>query len=284
MPAGKQPGVFVFAGDLVGLSAEHDAVAVEQKNAPARTRTGDEVITQLGIQRLAQVGQPEYRHLADIQAEVIEDDLVARIDRRLPRADPEIRVLHIVRGDAGILADENHFAVPVLGGEFPRFQQDRVQRRAQPARVEKFSGVEIHRPVAALEDISLINADVAKHRYGFRLAVPDRAVGEDFEAIVAGDLDARAFVADSGVRVADDRTTTVVLDFQILRHCQRLGSHRAEGNRRRRHRRDRIHRRRNGGGLGEDLRLLGGERQERERQEGPCTGFQHRTDQKTSDR
>ena len=281
MPAGKQPGVLVFPGFLVMLSAQHHAVSVEQEWPPAGARARDEMVAELGVERLAQVGKPEKREVARVEPEVFHNDLLLRIDRDFLGAHPEIRVLRVVRGDAGVLTHEYLLTVPVLGGKFPRFQQNRIQPGPQPAGIHGLLLVIIYRPLAALEDVSLINTDVPQQRRGLGLEIHHHAVRVGLHPVVAGDLDARALVMQSDVLSSLNRPAAVVADLQALRHREGIRPRRAERNFRLGHRCDQIHGRRTQSPLREDLLFLGTKRPEQQRGNDPCTKFQHRRDKRT---
>jgi len=76
------------------------------------------MVSQIGVQPLAEIRQPEHRGVSGVESEVVENHLLARIDGGLFRADPEIRILDVVGGDAGILADEHLLAATLLDREF----------------------------------------------------------------------------------------------------------------------------------------------------------------------
>ena len=171
------------------------------------------MISQLPIQRLAQIRQPKNRGVPRVEPQVVENNLLARINARLLGADPIIRILHVMRGDAGVPANINLLVTFLLDSEFTRFQQYRIERNPQVAGVEEFPLIEIHCPVASLHHVSLIDADISLKRDGCRLAVPQQAVRKKLQPVVADNLHAGSRIPYAHLHAATDRAATEILDF-----------------------------------------------------------------------
>ena len=143
------------------------------------------MVAELRIERLAEVGQPEYGSITRVELQVLEGDLFPRVNRRPVGAHPVVGILHIMGGDARIFADEDRPAAIGFSGEFPRFQEDRIHRDPQAGGIERSGLVEINGTVAALEQVALVNGDVAMKCDRLILEIEVRAVRENLDAVVA---------------------------------------------------------------------------------------------------
>ncbi len=228
----------VVAGDRVLLAAEHDAIGIEQVGPPIRAGAGKEMIAEFTIKRLAEIWQPEHRRVSDHQRQIVEHDLLSRIDAGFSRADPEVRILDIVGGDAGILTDQHLAPTLPFHRELSGFEQDRIDRSAQPAGIEKLPLIVIDRPLAALHHVSLIDGHVPLQRGGFRLKIHKRPICENLQAIVTLDFD-RPSEVNSGFDVALDGATAVA-EIELRGHRLLREFRGAHGDFRCRHGRDGI--------------------------------------------
>ena len=236
------------------------------------------MIAEFAIKRLRQIGEPENRRVTRVELEIVEDDLLTRIDRRLLRADPVVGILHVVGGDAGVISHKHLPAIPFLRSELARLQQEGVHGCPQPAAVEELALVEINRLVAALHQVPLIDGDVPFEGHGFLLQVQSRCVGEHLQTVVALDFD-RTSEPHAGFDVAFD-SAALIVDLKVLGHLRLESLLGAERDFRRRHRNHRVHGRRKPG-VGCVLRRRISQWQEKQRGDEPCGGFQHRTDHKS---
>ena len=232
------------------------------------------MITELRVQRLTQIRQPKHWHSSRIEKQIIKNHFIARVDRYLLGPHPKIRLLRIIRGDPRIFADVNFFSSPIFRGEFSGFEQDRIDRRPQFAGIQKFSFVIVNRPITTLENVSLIGADVSLERYGLRLEVYHRAVGEGFEPVISRDLDPWPPIVQTGVLTTLDHAAAEIVDVQIFGHrnCRSVGRSKLDL-RRRGNRHDRIAGQQQSATVGKHLSLLRDKRQKQQRKDNPSTKF-----------
>ena len=80
VPLGKEPGVFLFTCFRIAFAAEHDAVAILHEDPEIGLGTGNDEVSEIGVKRLGEIGQPEEIPFADLEVEIVEDDFVARED------------------------------------------------------------------------------------------------------------------------------------------------------------------------------------------------------------
>ena len=221
MPAGQQPGVLVrIAGFGLVIAVEHDAVGIEDVGTPARAGTGHDVVAEIGVERLAQIGQPEHGRVAGVNLQIVEHDPIIRIDRHFFGAEPILGILDVVGGDAGVFAHIDLRVAALFEGEFVGFQEDRVQRRAHAGGVEEFPFVKIDGPRPAVHPVFLIDGNIAEEGDGFGLEIELGGVGKHFQAVVALDFD-RSAEAHSGFVIALDGAA-LIGDFEVFGH-RRLG-------------------------------------------------------------
>ena len=88
------------------------------------------MVAEFLVEWLAQIRQPENGDIAGVDLEVVEDDFFVRVDAGLLCTEPEIRFFVIMRRHAAVGADIDFFAIDFLEREFPRFEDDRIHRRA----------------------------------------------------------------------------------------------------------------------------------------------------------
>ena len=113
-----------------------------------------------------------------------------------------------------------------------------------------------------MKDVSLIDADVPLERCRAGLEIDYRAVGENLQTVVAGDLDPRPLVAHTDITDSLNNASSEIAEIEILWHRQRSPCGRAKGDFRRSYRRDRVHGR--GRLFGSRRRLLSTQRHEQE--------------------
>ena len=79
------------------------------------------MVAELAIERLGEIGQPENRGVAGIDAEVLENDFLAGIDAGFTGPDPVVGLLHVMGGDGGVMAHEDLPSIDFPCGELAGF-------------------------------------------------------------------------------------------------------------------------------------------------------------------
>ncbi len=80
MPMGEEPGVFLLSGVGVGVTTEHDAVAVLEEKSEVGSSAWDGEVSELFVEWLDEVGEPEVFFVSDFEGEVFENDGVVGED------------------------------------------------------------------------------------------------------------------------------------------------------------------------------------------------------------
>lgn len=181
VPLGKEPGVFVFAGDGIAFAAEHEAVSGFDKGAEIGAGTRHDEEAEVLIEFLGEVGEPEEFAVLGLEGEIVEDDFIAGKDGGFAGAEPEVWVFDIVSGDSGVFTDEKAASIFLYDAEFSGFHEDGVDSRSELAGVEGFPVDIVGGGLSSIDDAVLVEADVSGKADETVGDVPDRAVGGGLE-------------------------------------------------------------------------------------------------------